>query len=482
MAHPGDLDAALARLARALRLRLFLRELTRWVGVGLLAGGCAILLARVAFELDAARAVYLLLPLAAAPLAAARRARSGTPERSELAAWLDRRAGGSGALVTALEVRDPLWKERLEAPLDAVWAVERGRVRTPWRSLAARLLPALAFAALAVCVPLPEPRAVPGGGRLAARLADELRDQLQALSETVTLEERIVEELETRMARLEEGSGEAGESFLEAADALAERIGALARRAGAEAESVRAALERARRQDPVAGAEGTARALAQAADDLRASGLERLLPEGLKGLESPAGIELDARALADLSAELSEALAARLEALRAAGWLDPSRPRRPEDLRRLSDPPARQSTCGDSCGRGAACTGQGDGACAGPEGEGSRGRTPEGSRAGVGGSGRGPGPAELQWGAETPEHRAAFRSEALPAARVPDPADSTPLGIGIAAPELDVERGAVVPQAVEAALGEAAWGRRVAPRHRRTIERWFAPPTGRDGH
>ncbi len=62
-----------------------------------------------------------------------------------------------------------------------------------------------------------------------------------------------------------------------------------------------------------------------------------------------------------------------------------------------------------------------------------------------------------------------------------DPAASVPVGIGLAAPEIDVERDALDPAGVEAALGEAAWGRRLAPRHRRTVERWFAPAPARDG-
>lgn len=97
--------------------------------------------------------------------------------------------------------------------------------------------------------------------------------------------------------------------------------------------------------------------------------------------------------------------------------------------------------------------------------------------------GRGPGAAELLWGGEPPGREQRFRSETLPAAQVRDPAASVPVGIGLAAPELDVERDALDPAGVEAALGEAAWGRRLAPRHRRTVERWFAPAPApaRDG-
>lgn len=371
MTRPADLDGALAQLARGLRRGLFARELARLGGGGLLAAGCAALLARALLDLGAGWAALLFMPLAALPPLAARRARARTPARAELAAWLDRRGGGSGALVTALEADDPAWKERLEAPLAAVWAAEGGRARVPWRTLAARILPALAFAALALHVPLPAPGSPRGNDALATRLAEDLRAKLEALTETVTLEERIAEELSARLARLEEGLGEAGESFLEAADALAQRLESLARLAGEEAESTRAALEGARRGELAAGGEETAagagdlaRALAQAAEELRAGGLERLLPEGLRGFELaqalpelppgelPPGLRLDPETLARLAEELSEALAKGLEGLRAAGLLDPERLRRPEELRPLSELLAQHHTCDDSCRQG----------------------------------------------------------------------------------------------------------------------------------
>ncbi len=364
MPRPTDLDGALAQLARGLRRGFFARELARLAGGGLFAAGCAALLARASFDPSAGWAALLFVPLLAVPPLAARRARARTPARAELAAWLDRRGGGSGALVTALEAGDPAWKERLEAPLAAVWAAEAGRARVPWRTLAARLLPALAFAALALHVPLPAPATPRANDALATRLAEDVRAKLEALTETVTLEERIAEELAARLARLEEGLGEAGESFLEAADSLAERLESLARRADEEVESTRAALEGARRGELAAGAEAQAagaadlaRALAQATEELRAGGLERLLPEGLRGLElppaeAPPGLQLDPETLARLAEELSEALARGLEGLRAAGLLDPERLRRPEELRPLSELLAQHHTCDDSCRQG----------------------------------------------------------------------------------------------------------------------------------
>lgn len=62
-----------------------------------------------------------------------------------------------------------------------------------------------------------------------------------------------------------------------------------------------------------------------------------------------------------------------------------------------------------------------------------------------------------------------------------DPAASVRIGLGAARPDLGVERESAGEAAIEGSLGDAAWSRRLAPRHRRAVEGWFAPPAGRDG-
>ena len=98
-------------------------------------------------------------------------------------------------------------------------------------------------------------------------------------------------------------------------------------------------------------------------------------------------------------------------------------------------------------------------------------------RPGVGAVTRGRADAELVWGAEREGRGEEFAPEALPPGRALDLEHSGIVGLGAAAPGVDVERESAGRAGVEASLGREAWDRRLAPRHRRAVERWFGPPT-----
>lgn len=61
----------------------------------------------------------------------------------------------------------------------------------------------------------------------------------------------------------------------------------------------------------------------------------------------------------------------------------------------------------------------------------------------------------------------------LPPSQARDPRDATLLGVGSAAPEVDAQGGAAGLTEVGASTGKTAWRRRLAPRHRKAVGRFF---------
>ena len=382
MAGSQALDQALNRLRREFARAVWAGELCRWAGALLLVGGAVALLLRALFGVEPSVAAWALAPLAAAPFVAAVRARRRVPSTAALATWLDRRGGGSGALVTALEQRGEAWFVRLIAPLDLMLAGVASGLGLRWRLLAARVVPGAAFAALALLTPLPKPDAARAPDLLAQRMALELRGKLEALEESVTLEERVAEELERRLERLErpEDRAPGDEAFLEAADGLRERMESLAREAAESAQKARERFAEAGAaaqsedaatspEEVASAAEAKREALERALEQLRESGLAPELgaelaklaaglPTDLKGIELDAetlaklAAGLDAETLAKLAAQLDASLARALSGLELANLLDLDALKAAAELKPLAELLEELHKCDDSCREG----------------------------------------------------------------------------------------------------------------------------------
>lgn len=87
---------------------------------------------------------------------------------------------------------------------------------------------------------------------------------------------------------------------------------------------------------------------------------------------------------------------------------------------------------------------------------------------------RGRADAELIWGEETPGRLDEFQAEALPSAERLDLDTSEVLGIGVTSPSARPEGEAAGTADVEASLGESSWRRRLRPRHRDAVQRFFS--------
>ncbi|MFT5732392.1 MAG: hypothetical protein ACJA2W_001373 [Planctomycetota bacterium] len=95
---------------------------------------------------------------------------------------------------------------------------------------------------------------------------------------------------------------------------------------------------------------------------------------------------------------------------------------------------------------------------------------------GSGGIGQGRGDAELQIGAPVdPFFADAFQSERLTPAEYAALDQSTLIGVGVAAPTASGSAGEAAGGAAPAATsaGSAAWKRRIDPRHRRAVSKFF---------
>ena len=223
------MDSRLSRPLRRLRRKLIL---ARWLGrcarVGALVlalAGSAVLLARVAFELETEEALWLLSPLALVPFIAWRGVREHVPSEAGAAAWLDLRSGAKGILLAEFEQGDERWAARLERQLDRLPELPALRVGAFLRPLA----PALAFALLALFVPLSKADPGPSTSYF-DRAIEGLSDQLQVLEEVADLDEETQQELERRIEELA-GSVDAQkpEAMLEAIDSLRQELGLEAR-------------------------------------------------------------------------------------------------------------------------------------------------------------------------------------------------------------------------------------------------------------
>lgn len=324
----------LAQTRRRFAVAAWLGEWSRHGALALVAAGVVALLLRRFSDAPrslAALAALLLLPAAGS---AWWRARRRFVSAATVAAWLDVRGGADGRLVTAFERDQPIVAPPPE-------------LRLRLGLLARPLLPALAFLALALWIPLP---AAAGGlelPQLQADQLDQLAEKLATLEETVQLDEGLRAELHERLERarerLDEGPLEGGAlaSSFEARDALEARLEQEAATAQQGIELAQAglaadAMARALASDAPRAEE----LLAQTLADLAQAGLSDRLPDELKqqlaelgrldpaqldGTALPAGASIDSKRLAELAQsaqQLQQALGKQLAKLVRSGLID----------------------------------------------------------------------------------------------------------------------------------------------------------------
>lgn len=316
------LEHSIERVQRAVARAVFASTLCAFTAGLALGLACIVLLARVALEWEPQRAVWIFVPLVIAPLVAWRVTAKKRIGPAAAAAWLDVHSGASGAVVTGFEVDDVSWSSRVAEALARVERLPTARMKRPALLCAG----GLAFAVVALLVPIPRPAQSPSVALQQARI-EKVLEQLATLEEELTLAPEFAEEMRASLERLkEENALENAESALEATDRASER---LADEARAAAEAARSAIDGAEAAEASAGTDPDAaqKQIEEALDELSKAGLSKGLEDplarelGLDSLDLPPGTKIDGAKLGAFSRALQGKLGDKLAKLAAKGLL-----------------------------------------------------------------------------------------------------------------------------------------------------------------
>jgi len=346
----SHLERSIERLRRRAFLGAFLGTFLRLFAATAAVLAAVALVLRVALRFERAEAAWAFAPLVLVPLVAWYLARKRVPSRGAAAAWLDVRAGGTGAIVAGDEVGDPRWAGELERALAAEPALPRIEVKKPARLA----LAAFTFAALVVAVPIA--RAIIGPPTTVQEsVLERVEEQLAALEEQVELEPELAAELRETLERLQrEGALQEPEAAFEALDRAQERLEQEAYERAEVSQSAQEDLARAGEdavRDPEAAQEQlekTMERLAQAgfSKDVQ-SALEKEL--GAAGVSLPPGTKLDAGNIEAISKELADKLAARNGELAKMGLLDGKALAKLSELAKLDGFEFNDHVCDETC-------------------------------------------------------------------------------------------------------------------------------------
>jgi len=335
----------------------------------------------------------------------------------------------------------------------------------------ARVLPAGAFLALLAALP-PAAGASPAPAHSA--LSQQLERQtvrLEQLRQEGLLPEPRVQDLEQRLEELHDRMDEPGGVHWADADALDAELERSHRLAADALAGARDALDAYSAQS----GEAPDAAAAQAALDRL---LQRFGDDPLPALPADLAARLDLASAAPTARELVEALArsgadaaaiarevadaldGRLQSLSQSGLASAS------DARRLAAEGRRERDAAALHVHTAACR---DGSCAG-NGEAGAANLP-----GKGGVTRGRGDAELLYAGDTADSAVELAPEQLPASGQMAPSWMVS-GVQVVEPVANPVEDTTPGGAGGAGAGEGAWHRRLAPRHRAAVERFFGPP------
>ncbi len=441
---PRQAKKRIAHLRNRCNLAIFVGLLLKSVSVYLAAAGAFTLITRI-FWPGASPYLYLLLPGAVLPIAVAlfwfqrRKYRD-----ADVQGISDRRANLGGLLLTLSVWDDALWEEKLSA------SVQSPTTKLPqlrW-GLFLKTVPYLAFLILALVVPQKVYSEYARG--ISALEYEELKtieQQLEFISEEDLLTDEQTEQLKEEVERMLTNAEQSHESRWEAIDALNEKI-------NTEMEDVSASFTNAER----AAATGSREQLEKALMDLVQKGWLGELPPELANKLGP-GVQ-NLLKQGSLPKDLAD-----LEAVR-------------EYIKSLSQVQIRKLHKAGLCsGSGGLCetnlddfelASQGFNPAQGPEGEGNPGR---------GGINRGRGDAPMLWGEESDEQKVKFTTKELPPISISSDEEMPVVGINILEPEemeAPVAGGAGRVLNFKNIVGSEAWQRRISPRHRGLVRRYFS--------
>ena len=435
---PPSVQIALRRLRRRLMLGVYLDVWPTWAVAALLGAGVTALACRFLVPAAAPYVSWLWLAPVGAAVPAAIQCVKRRYRPHEVAALADVLGGGHGVVLTQVEHEDPAWSE---------WPLLHRAATFPlphlnaWRKLAP-LAPAALFLAAAIAVPQ-RVAGMSGNEALAEEIAGSLSATLNEMTQQALVTPEEEKRLEEEIERIRQSARDRVDpASWEAADALREQLAA---EVAKKADAVRWAEQSlARYAAAAAGAPGapsreaSAAELSKALEALAKSGLLTGAPAELQKFLKGGKLPADAASMQELAAALGKYL-------EGAG-------------NRVGE------LAGHGRGFGRFNPGDFPLQGQGPDGDGKPGR---------GGVNRGRADAELTWGKETaPFDR--FKLHALPPGAARSPDDWAPVvelpGAQQASPTVST---AAAARAYDAAAGQSAWRRTLAPRHRSAVKKYF---------
>ncbi|NQU48225.1 MAG: hypothetical protein HQ519_06225 [Planctomycetes bacterium] len=481
-------------------------------GIGLLIGGCAVVLGRVyGYQWDAPA---LLIGVGVGVIWAIRKFAQRQVNDEQIATLLDLRAGGAGLLLFELErLKNPspaATSATATADTNAAAPADVARLsshrmeaqtqpRPDIRRILRTLLPGLLFFAATLFLPVRVPAAV-SADPISQRRIEELQQLAAALDETLVLDEQLREEIQQNLEALSSESNPEqpeGEALREALDQLESRMESVA---AAEAQQLEDQLRQsadaardAAAEDPMQ-RENALDMLGELAEKMKEGGalpemplnaefLEQLAKNGLSeefleqlkklaesGMldqlgELARGMKLDpelAKKLAEmLSGQLSQAALEKLAELAKRGLL--------KNMQRMEGMEAGTHSMSELAEMLALEMGMG--AMSVP-GNGTGTTAQAGSGTGIT---RGPGSVPLTWGDETPDLRDQMKWQSMAAPDSPEEAMQI-IRMTSSAPTIDAKaEGVGAADVVTGTPGETVWKRRMNPDHRQAVKRFFKP-------
>jgi hypothetical protein len=390
--------------------------------------------------------------------------------RGESVARLDSALGSGGLLMMLSELSDSErgqeWMHDLPQ-IERAWKEAMPRVRP--RRFASYLALPLLFAVGACFVPLREgTTALALRNTVGQQAAQELEALLDSIDEERILEEQEKQKLHEEIERLAEETRETPLTHekWETVDALRERMKVRIESASmlsSQASSAAALLSESNSAKPAGEISAE-----------RIEGLENELGEAVQKLMQKGAFSKAPQWLQNQLARMTNNGKLRLpgEAGERKEVLDELKDFLEKENKKLADLRKKCSACKSGC-KGGECEGESecdsDGLCK---------SSSASNRPGRGGVTRGRGDAELTWGDEADKQGTKFKEVVLPKGFLDQPKDDV-VAVQKSAP--NEEAAADAPRSArrddEAAAGQTTWNRKLNPRHRNAVRKYFDAKT-----
>ena len=395
-------------------------------------------------------------------------ARQRQQSRRETIAMLDNRLAAGGLLMTLAERPDEEWVTHLPT-IQSLWKQALPRI-FPKRFTSYLAMPLL-FAVAACFVPLREAKSTPIAPQAVAKNATEQLEQLkESLDEAQILKEEEKKEFEEEVAKLQEETQDTPLTHenWETVDALTERLQLRVDDAAAQASKFQEAVAQLAK---AAGGEGqklSPEAQEQLEKDVEEA-IEQLAKKGASSAEiGPGKPGSGKKSLKDQLQSLMKDGKARLpsDPTERQELLDQLKEELEKEKQKLSELRKKCKACSQ-------CKGKCEGECEG-DGLSDQPGPNKDDKPGRGGVTRGRGDAEMSYGDEANKNGVKFKETILPPGFADKPKDEI-AGVQLIAPNEEPATAAAkgAQRAIDPSSGNATWNRKLSPKHRNVVRKFF---------